>query len=301
MAITDEENFKNTPGTAVTKKVEVVPYDHAWQARFQEIEQHLFSILTEQDVRVEHVGSTSVPGLAAKPIIDIDIVLQNGEDFEAVKNALEANGYTHIGDLGITGREVFKYEHKPQFMSHYLYALSSDSEELKRHRTFRDWLRSHPDDRDAYAEVKMAAAQRFPGDISAYIDAKSGIIFDIYQRCGLYQAQSLSELACSVANNRYNLRVVTLTCRQMQPGISLCEVYTEQGAFYLLAWEKAGSTSSEISLAQNTPESTKAYPLPTASGQPLCTTPFATFALFTNEQDALTFMTGKTWHRTNNL
>lgn len=300
MAPIKEENRDINANSANTRRVEVVPYDPAWPVRFEEIRGHLLSILSGQDVRVEHVGSTSVPGLAAKSIIDIDIVLKVGESFEAVKNALEANGYTHVGDLGINGREVFKYDNKPQFMAHHLYALSAGSEELKRHLTFRDWLLSHTDDRDAYARVKLAAAQQFPDDIDAYIDAKSDLIFEIYQRCGLYQAQSLSELACSVANNRYNLRVVKLTCRQVQPGVSLCKVHTGQGDFYLLAWENTSSTSVEISLDQVINESATVRPLPTASGQTICTTPFATFALFTSELDAQTFLTSKSWHRTAN-
>jgi GrpB-like predicted nucleotidyltransferase (UPF0157 family) len=301
MSITNDEDSEKTLGSAVTKKVEVLPYNPTWQDCFEALRLHLLDLLSGQDVHIEHVGSTSVPGLAAKPIIDIDIVLQNGEVFEAVKNTLEANGYTHVGDLGITGREVFKYDSKPQFMPHHLYALSADSEELTRHITFRDWLRSHPEDRDAYAQVKIAAARQFPDDISAYIDAKSDIIFGIYQRCGLYQAQSLLELAGSVANNRYGLRVGKLTCRQVQPGISLCDIRTEQGAFCMLAWENTDSTCSEISLDKDITESTKANPLPTASGQPLSNTPFATFALFTSEQDAQAFLTGKAWHRNNNL
>ncbi|HOZ39113.1 MAG TPA: GrpB family protein [Anaerolineaceae bacterium] len=301
MAITNEENSKITPGTAITKKVEVVPYDPAWQAHFDKLQQYLLGTLTGQNVRVEHVGSTSVPGLAAKPILDIDIVLQNGTDFGQVKVALESRGYYHIGDLGISGREVFKYENKPQFMSHHLYVLSEDSEELKRHLTFRDWLRSHPEDRELYANTKLMAAQKFPDDIGAYIDAKSDIIFDIYHRCGLYQPQSLLELSASVANNRYNLRVRDIDCKPIQTGVSMCLVQTEQGTYCLLAWEKAGPSSGEISLAQNPAESTKARPLPTASGQPLCATPFATFALFASEQDALTFLTSNAWHHTANF
>ncbi len=292
MSPVDEEPREKTLGTAITKRVEVVPFNPAWQDSFEEVRAHLLGILFSQDVRVEHVGSTSVPGLAAKPILDVDIVLQSEADFAGVKALLEANGYFHVGDLGITGREAFKYNDKPQFMSHHLYVLSADSDELKRHLTFRDWLRNHPEDREIYAQVKMAAAQQFPDDIGAYIDAKSDVIFDIYQRCGLYQPQALPELACSVANNRYNLRVVKLTCRQVQTGISLCQLHTEQGAFYLLAWEKDNSSSNDISLTQDTPESTTIHPLPTASGQPLCTTPFATFALFKSEQNALTFLAG---------
>lgn len=292
MSSTGEGKPEESLGSAVSKMVVVTPYDPAWQTCFDEVRQHLLAILSSQSVRIEHVGSTSVPGLAAKPILDIDIVLQAESDFAVVKALLEANGYYHVGDLGITGREAFKYNHKPQFMSHHLYVLSADSDELKRHLTFRDWLRNHPEDREIYAQVKMAAAQQFPDDIGAYIDAKSDVIFDIYLRCGLYQPQALPELACSVANNRYNLRVMKLTCRQVQTGISLCEVHTEQGAYYLLAWEKDNSSSNDISLTQDTSESTTIHPLPTASGQPLCTTPFATFALFKSEQNALTFLAG---------
>ena len=291
MSPIDETN----PGTAKTKRVEVVPYNPAWQARFEELRQHLLSILSGQDIRVEHVGSTSVPSLAAKPILDVDVVLQGGTDFVRVKTAFEANGYYHVGDLGIAGREAFKYDHKPQLMSHHLYVLSEGSDELKRHITFRDWLRSHPEDREAYAQSKIEAARQFPNNIDAYIDAKSDIIFDIYRRCGLYSAQDLQEFARSVLNNRYDLRVREIDCKPIQTGISLCEAQTELGEYYLLAWEKAGSNSGEISLSQNSAESTKVRLLHTASGQPLCATPFATFALFASEQEALAFLTSNLW------
>ena len=301
MSIKNEENPENTPGTAVTKKVEVIPYDPAWQVRFKELHQHLLSILTGQDVRVEHVGSTSVPGLAAKPILDIDIVLQNGVDFAEVKALLAANGYRHVGDLGITGREAFKYDNKPQFMSHHLYVLSVDSDELKRHLTFRNWLRSHPQDRKAYAQVKMAAAKQFPNDIDAYIDAKSDVILGIYTRCGLYRPQDLQELARSVLINRYDLRVEEITCKPLQPGVNLCRVQTTKRMFHLLAWEQASSDSKEISLDQGNPEMETTLRLPTASGQTLCSTPFATFALFGSEQDALTFLSSRLWKDATNL
>ena len=156
-------------------------------------------------------------------------------------------------------------------------------------------------------EIWLHAADSFddaPGPvegIGAYIDAKSDIIFDIYRRCGLYSARDLQAFACSVLNNRYNLRVREIECKPIQTGISLCEAQTEQGAYYLLAWEKADSSSGEISLPQIADEGTKAHPLPTASGQALCSTPFAIFALFASEQDALTFLTSHSWHPTANL
>ena len=298
---TNEETSKESLGSSGTKKVEVVPYDTAWQPRFEELRLYLLGILKAQDVRVEHVGSTSVPGLAAKPILDIDLVLENWADFELVKARLEQNGYNHVGDLGIAGREAFKYGDKPQFMPHHLYVLSEGSDELKRHLTFRDWLRAHPEDRDLYARAKLLAAQQFPEDIGAYIDAKSGIIFEIYQRCGLYLLQSLLELAGSVIINRYNLRLMEMACRSVQPGVSLCEARTQEGKFYLLAWDKISTPAGEIAINEDALAAGLTPTLPTASGQVLCGTPFATFALFESESDALAFMDSRFWINQSNV
>gem|GEM_PF-581967 len=295
MLLNNEEKPERNSGVAMTKRVEVVPYDPTWPVRFEEVRQCLMGILHGQMVRVEHVGSTSVLDLAAKPILDIDIVLQNEADFAEVKVLLEANGYYHVGDLGITGREAFKYTNKPKFMSHHLYVLSADSDELKRHLTFCDWLRSHPQDREAYAQVKMAAAQQFPDDISAYIDAKSDVILDIYTRCGLYRPQDLHELARSVLINRYDLRIEEIECKSLQPDVRICQVQSDREMFYLLAWEQAGSASGEISLDQSAFEGTIVLPIPTASGQQLCRAPFGTLALFRSEQDALTFLNSNLW------
>ena len=291
MSLVDEEK----PGTAKTKRVEVVPYDPTWPVRFAEVREHLLGILSGQKVRIEHVGSTSVPDLAAKPVLDVDIALEKAEDFEEVKSLLEANGYYHMGDLGIIGREAFKYQDKPKLMRHNLYVLSADADELRRHLTFRDWLRSHPEDREAYAQVKMAAAQQFPNDIDAYIDSKSDIIFDIYKRCGLYHPQGMEELARSVLINRYDLVLEEIDCKTLQPGIFICQAQAAQGVFFLLALEQAGPASSEFSQSQSVSEGTIALPLPSASGQQLCRTPYGMVALFRSKQDALTFLSSDLW------
>jgi len=236
-----------------------------------------------------------VPGLAAKPILDIDIVLQNETNFEEVKALLEANGYHHTGDLGITGREVFKYRDKPELMRHNLYVLSEGADELRRHLTFRDWLRSHPEDREAYAQVKMAAAQQFPNDIDAYIDSKSDVILDIYTRCGLYRPQDLSELARSMLINRYDLVLESIDCELLQKNVNICKAITTEGAFFLLAWEKTDSAINKISRDQSASANDSALPIPTASGQKICGTPFGMVALFRSEQDAIAFLGSDSW------
>jgi len=168
-----------------TKQVIVTPYDPAWAAAFEAIRAELAAALGALALRIEHVGSTSVPGLAAKPIIDIDVVIADGAALPAVIDALSGIGYQHEGDLGIPDREAFRYDHKPQLLTHHLYVCPADSAELQRHLRFRDFLRSHPEAAQRYGDVKRQAAALYPTDIDQYIAYKSGCIADLYRQCGL--------------------------------------------------------------------------------------------------------------------
>lgn len=165
-----------------TKYVVVLPYDEAWKKDFEEIKAELMAVLDGLVLSVEHVGSTSVPGLAAKPIIDIDVVIEDTDCFEKVKTALETIGYQHEGDLGIPGREAFKYHGKEHFRKHHLYVCAKDSDELKRHLSFRDYLRTHPDAVKEYGRIKEEGARLYPYDIDSYIEYKAPFIENIYEQ-----------------------------------------------------------------------------------------------------------------------
>jgi len=167
------------------RKVIVVPYDKGWKAEFERIRDELIAALGGHVLAVEHVGSTSVEGLNAKPIIDIDIVIKDYDSFECVKDKLEQIGYTYEGDQGIKDRQAFKYADKEHLMKHHLYVCPEYSQELKRQIAFRDYLRSHPEDRDWYAAVKILAAKHYPEDIDSYMSAKGPCIAEIISRCGL--------------------------------------------------------------------------------------------------------------------
>ncbi len=132
-----------------------------------------------QYYEIEHVGSTSVVGLPAKPIIDIDAVVKSG-DVEKTIRALEHIGYIHEGNLGIEGREAFAYEGKEHLQAHHLYVCPEDSEELKRHLAFREYLRKNQVAREKYGSIKLEAAKLYPDDIEKYIEYKSPIIEEIY-------------------------------------------------------------------------------------------------------------------------
>ena len=163
-----------------TKHVTVEDYNPEWKNKFERIKSELLTSLSGKILSIEHVGSTSVEGLAAKPIIDIDVVINN--NFEEVKDALEHIGYTHEGDLGIPGREAFRYENKSHLMVHHLYVCNKDSKELHRHIAFRDYLRQHKEDRDKYSSIKKEMALKYPEDIDSYIEGKQPVILDIYKK-----------------------------------------------------------------------------------------------------------------------
>lgn len=168
-----------------TKRVAVVPYDEAWEAAFEEIRREIEAAIGDIILGIEHIGSTSVQGLSAKPCIDLDVVIKDYSMFDELVSKLAAIGYTHEGDLGIKDREAFKYTDKPHLMMHHLYVCPQYSEELHRHIIFRDFLRHNTAAVKKYGSVKEKAAALFPDDIDKYIEYKTPCVDELYSLCGL--------------------------------------------------------------------------------------------------------------------
>ena len=156
-----------------TKKVIVLPYDATWKSAFEDIKCEIQYTLGDLIIGIEHVGSTSVEGLSAKPCIDVDVIIRDYTVFDEIVNKLAIIGYVHEGDLGIKNREAFRYSNKPHLMMHHLYVCPQNSKELHRHITFRDFLRNTPEAARQYGHVKETAAQLFSDDIDQYIEYKS--------------------------------------------------------------------------------------------------------------------------------
>ena len=152
---------------------------------FEEIKNALEAEIGDLILGVEHIGSTSVEGLSAKPCIDIDVVIKDYLVFDEIVRKLGAIGYIHEGDLGIKDREAFKYTDKPHLMMHHLYVCPQYSEELHRHITFRDFLRHNAEAVKKYSLVKEKAAELFSDDIDKYIQYKTPCIEELYSICGL--------------------------------------------------------------------------------------------------------------------
>ena len=168
------------------KPVVLAEYDPAWPGAFARLRDRVAAALGELAVAVEHVGSTAVPGLPAKPIVDLDAVVPSAADVPAAIRRLAAVGYVHLGDLGIPGREAFDAPPPAPgaapWPAHHLYVCPAGGAELRRHLAFRDHLRAHPEDARAYAAVKREGARRFPGDRDAYQEFKGPVVHEILRR-----------------------------------------------------------------------------------------------------------------------
>jgi GrpB-like predicted nucleotidyltransferase (UPF0157 family) len=158
----------------------VLDYDPNWPGLFRSLRKRVADALGEMATAIEHVGSTAVPGLAAKPVIDIDVLLASETMLTAAIERLAFLGYIHRGDLGIPEREAFFAPAGDP--PHHLYVCPPCSAEFRRHLAFRDYLRAHPKDSKIYGDLKIALAQRFREDRSAYNNAKTGFVEELTSR-----------------------------------------------------------------------------------------------------------------------
>lgn len=162
--------------------ITLVEYDPAWPKLFEREANRIRSVLGEKALQVEHVGSTSVPGLCAKPIIDIMLVVENSADEASYVPDLEAVGYKlHI-------REPDWFEHrlfKGPDTDINLHVFSKGASEIDRMLRFRDWLRANKEDREKYAEAKRALAKKKWRHVQHYADAKTSIIMEIMERVNI--------------------------------------------------------------------------------------------------------------------
>jgi GrpB-like predicted nucleotidyltransferase (UPF0157 family) len=170
-------------------EITVIPYLPAWPEQFEAIKSDLASDLalyTAEYISIEHVGSTSVPGLAAKPIIDIAIVIAEPSKFEGIKYALtwgeRQGGYRYIGTGGVDGRWSFKLHNiLPQ---RNLYVVLQDSMSLRSYLDLRETLRVDKALRDEYGALKMKLTRQEWSDVMEYATAKNGIVRKILQKAG---------------------------------------------------------------------------------------------------------------------
>ena len=153
----------------------VVDYDPLWPLLFRKEADAISRILGDNLVLIHHIGSTSVPFLAAKPIIDIMPVVKDLSGVDAVSEEFVKLGYEYLGEFGIKGRRYLRKGGQEKTHQIHIFQMEDDTNIL-RHLAFRDYLRSHRDVAMEYAELKKDLAARFPYDIDGYCDGKDAFV-----------------------------------------------------------------------------------------------------------------------------
>jgi GrpB-like predicted nucleotidyltransferase (UPF0157 family) len=159
--------------------VRLVPYQRAWAELFRQEAERLRAALGDHVVRIEHVGSTAVPGLDAKPILDIVVAVQNMADESLFEEALAPLGYVHKSDNDMPGRLYFVKRLPDDRSTHHLNITELGTECWVEHVAFRDYLLAHPDAKAEYLALKRELARRHPSDRQAYGEGKEAFIRDI--------------------------------------------------------------------------------------------------------------------------
>jgi len=172
--------------------IEVVPHDPDWTEQYQH-EAHLIAdIFSDQLVSIHHIGSTAIPGIKAKPVIDMMVVVQTIQQVEQFNQAMIDLGYSPRGEHGIPGRRYFK-KGSDEIHSHHVHVYGLGHPDILLHLNFRDYLRAHPMEAQAYSQLKETLAQQYREDPPGYTDGKTDFVVERNRRAAQWQAQQKNE------------------------------------------------------------------------------------------------------------
>lgn len=173
-------------------RINVVEYEPMWPKIFEQIKSHIWPELENIALAIEHVGSTSIAGLVAKPVIDIDVVVETPDAVLDAIHALKRLGYSQLGIMGVPGREAFRRPEKSP--KHNLNVCLINSVAFRNHIFLREALREQPVLREKYAKLKLQLAEQYTGNIDGYCEAKTIFILEILKDKGLTESE-LAEVA----------------------------------------------------------------------------------------------------------
>jgi len=167
------------------RTIEVVPHDPAWEQAYRTEAAQLFRIFAPRLRCVYHIGSTAIDGIKAKPVIDLLVEVDDIMTFDAYQIPMQRLGYIPKGEYGIKGRRFF-IKGAEEHHTHHVHVFQAGHPEIARHLEFRDYLQVHPDESHAYGLLKEELACKFPHDITAYTNGKTGFIKDIEQKAHVW-------------------------------------------------------------------------------------------------------------------
>jgi GrpB-like predicted nucleotidyltransferase (UPF0157 family) len=184
----------------MTRTIEVVAHDPVWPGRFQEAADELATLFGDEIVAIYHIGSTAVPGLAAKPIVDLCVEVRDLARVDAFDAEMVRRGYLVRGEAGIAGRRFF-VKGTEEARSHHVHTYQVGHAEVERHLAFRDYLIAHPAEAAHYGRVKEEAARRYPHNIEGYMEAKRDLIVDLIQKAEAWRGRQGKRMALDTAEN----------------------------------------------------------------------------------------------------
>lgn len=168
-------------------RVVLADHDPRWAVRFSDEASLISTALGGVVIELHHIGSTAIPEIAAKPVIDMLAVVSSLEALDRASSSLESLGYESKGEFGIPGRRYFRKDFPSGIRTHQLHAFATGSAEIERHLNFRDYLRAHPAEARAYEALKVSLAAQSASDARAYTDDKTAFIREIERRAAAWR------------------------------------------------------------------------------------------------------------------
>ena len=183
---TEQEIYEDVP--VKVRKIEVVPHDPRWREEFEKESKRVAAALGENVACVHHIGSTAIPGIFAKPVIDMLVEVRDVAGVDNRSSAIESLGYEVMGEFGIAGRRYFRKDNANGTRTHQVHAFEAGSPGAARHLAFRDYMIAHPKDAQKYSDLKRNLAAEHPYDMDAYMDGKDGFIKEMETRAATWRA-----------------------------------------------------------------------------------------------------------------
>jgi Uncharacterized conserved protein len=163
-------------------KVEIVPYDRKWREAFEAESKLVAASLGGNTFSIHHIGSTSIPNIYAKPVIDILVEVIDIQDVDLYTTEMSTLGYEVMGEFGIPDRRYFRKDNEIGIRTHQIHAFQKGCVQITRHLAFRDYMIAHPEEAEKYSELKRKLVELYAGDPESYIDGKDAFIQEIDRR-----------------------------------------------------------------------------------------------------------------------
>ncbi len=176
----------------MTRKIEVIPSQKIWLKQFEQEKSLLEKIFTKQIIAIHHIGSTAIKNIKAKPVIDILLVVKKIQIIDNYNQVMTKNGYECLGENGLLGRRFFSKGGDNR--SHHLHVFQDGNPEILRHLLFRDFMNSHVEAAEAYSQLKIELANKFPEDAESYSAGKDEFIKNIDRQAEAWYAAGSKQL-----------------------------------------------------------------------------------------------------------